>query len=305
MSGQNATLISHLKKEAIKFRTPENHPVDNIQINKAALLALLELYQERKFMVAGRKLAPIKSFLSKFKKPESDEAFQERFEIGLGQVHSIKIDLYRQVADSLGQNYNTKNFDSESYFLGLSYDVLARKTEPFPSSRISSISISAFVALALQGNISGNRSWKRFARPYLYEVLSSKDSQIKSVSEHFPLMSVLVSDDPQKTAHQKIYEHYHLDSLKEPHLVFENLVTDRISNTRIRDNLFTAMYALPVLSYIPLEIIYLSTLIDFTLPDKLIALKEKLVGLEFVKDDALLALEAYSLDQQIPYHLKK
>lgn len=305
MSDQNATLISHLKNEAIKFRTPENHPVDNIQINKAALLALLETYQKRKFMVAGNKPAPIKSFLSKFKKPETEEAFQERFEIGLGQVHSIKIDLYRQVADSLGPNYNTKNFDSESYFLGLSYDVIARKTEPFPSTRISPISISAFVALALQANISGNRSWEKFARPYVYEVLSSKDNQIKSISKHFPLMSILVSDDPQRTAHQKIHEHYQLDSLYEPQLVFENLVSDRISNTRIRDNLFTSMYALPVLSYIPLEIIYLSTLIDFSLPNKLSVLKEKLVGLEFVKDDALLALEAYSLDQQIPHHLKK
>ena len=79
----------------------------------------------------------------------------------------------------------------------------------------------------------------------------------------------------------------------EPKRLYEAMIEDRIRYTRLLPDLHMSIYSSAPFSFIPLEILYVSTLIDLPLSDDLVFLRDKLIKLPIETDDAIIALEQY------------
>ncbi len=208
--------------------------------------------------------------------------------------HGFAIALFDITAKSLGNNYYVKDFDFKAYSLGLYYKMLAPRTSKFLDGGMSIVSVPTYVMFSLTGKLSGEKIWTHYANPYIQKLLASQKDDLQRISSQFPLMSLLIEEDNlAEKAHDLLSESYKIDTRTEPKRLYEAMIEDRIRYTRLLPDLHMSIYSSPPLSFIPLEILYVSTLIDLPLSDDLVFLRDKLINLPIETDDGIIALERY------------
>lgn len=259
-------LVRHLQKQSEKAARKEDYTQIFLD-SKSALLAVLEK--------------------SKYEYEDSED-----FRTALNG-HGFAIALFDNATKSLGNNYFVKDFDSRSFSLGLYYKMLAPRTQNY-SFGLSIVSVPTYVMFSLIGKLSNEKIWSNYAAPHIQKTLDSRKENIKKIASQFPLMSLLLEEENlTEKAHDLLSEIYNIDTRKEPKLLYEAMVQDRIKNTRLVSDLQVSIYSGAPLSFLPLEILYISTLIELPLCADLIALREKLRKLPIEVDEGVIALEKY------------
>jgi len=260
-------LVRHLQKQSEKAQRNEDYSKIFLD-KKAVLLATLEKsnYQE-----------------------EAANDFQSAM-----NGHGFAIALFDITAKSLGNNYFVKNFDFKAYSLGLYYKMLAPRTGKFPPRGLSIVSVPTYVMFSLIGKLSGESIWSQYAKPYIQNLLESPQDNLKRISSQFPLMPLLLEEDNlAEKAHDLLSKFYKIDTRAEPQRLYEAMIEDRIRYTRLLPDLHMSIYSSAPFSFIPLEILYVSTLIELPLSDDLVFLRDTLVKLPIETDDGIIALEKY------------
>ena len=172
--------------------------------------------------------------------------------------------------------------------------MLAPRTGKFPPRDMSIVSVPTYVMFSLIGKLSGKAIWTQYAKPYIQKLRETQKDDLKRISSQFPLMPLLLEEDNLiEKAHDLLSSAYKIDTRKEPKRLYEAMIEDRIRYTRLRSDLYISIYSSDPFSFIPLEILYVSTLIELPLSDDLIFLRNKLIKLPIETDDGIIALERY------------
>ena len=208
--------------------------------------------------------------------------------------HGFAIALFDMAAKSLGNNYFVKDFDFKAYSLGLYYKMIADRVSGFGNSGLSIVSVPTYVMFSLIGKLSGEKIWSAYANPYIQQILNSPTDNIKKISSQFPLMSFLLEEENlTEKAHDLLSETYKIDTRKDPKLLYDAMIQDRIKNTRLVPDLQVSIYSGAPFCFLPLEILYVSTLIELPLCADLLVLRDKLQELPIEIDEGIIALETY------------
>ena len=104
---------------------------------------------------------------------------------------------------------------------------------------------------------------------------------------------LLEEDNLAEKAHDILSKVYKIDTRAEPKRLYETMIEDRIRYTRLLPDLQMSIYSSAPFSFIPLEILYVSTLIDLPLSDDLMFLRDRLVKLPIETDGGIIALEQH------------
>jgi len=266
-------LVRHLQKQSERATFSENSQ-QRFSDDKTKLLTALEQYNYQ----------------------EDDS---EDFQITMMGGHSFAVALFDIVAKSFGNNYFVNDFDSQAYALGLYYKMLAPRIRKYSrNGGISIISVPNYVMFSLIGKLSNEELWSNYAAPYIKELLDSQKDQLQKIVSQFPLMPLLLEDDNLvDKAHEllsQVYKQvYKIDTRKESKLLYDAMIEDRVRYTRLLPDLHLSIYSQSPFSFLPLEILYVSTLIDLPLSEDLIALRDKLIKLPIETDEGIVALEKY------------
>lgn len=260
-------LVRHLQKQSERAQFTEDY-TRIFTDKKAALLAALER--------------------SNYQEEDTDE-FQSAM-----SGHRFAIALFDMTAKSLRNNYFVKDFDFKAYSLGLYYKMLAPRTGKFPPIGLSIVSVPTYVMFSLIGKLSGETIWIEYAKPYIQKLIDSPQDNLKRISAQFPLIPLLLEEaNLAEKAHDLLSKAYKIDTRTEPKRLYEAMIKDRIRYTRLLPDLHMSIYSDAPFSFIPLEILYVSTLIELPLSDDLVFLRDRLVNLPIEKDDGIIALEQY------------
>lgn len=260
-------LVRHLQKQSEKAQRNEDY-TKIFSDRKAVLLATLEKsnYQE-----------------------EDTNDFRSAM-----NGHGFAIALFDMTAKSLGNNYFVKDFDFKAYSLGLYYKMLAPRTGKFPPKGMNIVSVPTYVMFSLIGKLSGEPIWTQYAKPYIQKLLDSPQDNLKRISSQFPLMPLLLEEDNiAEKAHDLLSKAYKIDTRTEPKRLYEAMIEDRIRYTKLLPDLHMSIYSSAPFSFMALEILYVSTLIELPLSDDLVFLRDKLLNLPIEKDDGIFALEQH------------
>ena len=229
---------------------------------------------------------------AKYEKTDSSD-----FRISVGD-NVFSIALFDFASKSLGNNYFVNNFDAKAYALGLYYRMLSLQIGYLHSvknqDRLSLVRVPTYVMFSIIGKLSGQTMWSYFANPYIQRLLDSENKDIQTIVAQFPLMSLLVeTENLTDKAHNLLSTAYEIDTRAEPDLLYEAMIEDRIRYTKLLPDLYTSIYVAAPFNFLPLEILYVSTLIDLPLSKDLIVLRDKLRELPIETDEGIFALEKY------------
>lgn len=207
--------------------------------------------------------------------------------------YTFSIALFDIAAKSLGNNYFVNEFDIKSHALGLYYKMLAPRTVNYKTG-LSIVDVPIYVMFSLMGKLTGEKIWTVYADPFIDKVLSNKDGQFKKIVNQFPLMPLLLEkENIAEKAHDLLSRTYNIDTRKEPERLYEEMTKDRIRFTRLLPDLHVSIYSTAPMSFLPLEILYVSTLIEMPLSDDLIVLRDRLSNMPVEVDRGIIALEKY------------
>lgn len=104
---------------------------------------------------------------------------------------------------------------------------------------------------------------------------------------------LLEEDNIAEKAHDLLSKAYKIDTRTEPKRLYEAMIEDRIRYARLLPDLYMSIYSNAPFSFMPLEILYVSTLIELPLSDDLVFLRDKLLNLPIETDDGIFALEQH------------
>lgn len=230
--------------------------------------------------------------LSTLKKTNYQDEHTDEFRRAMNG-HGFAMALFDIAAKSLGNNYCVKDFDSKAYSLGLYYKMLAPRVQNY-SVGLSIVSVPTYVMFSLIGKLSREKMWSIYAKPHIEKILDSQSDQIKRITSQFPLMTLLLEEENlTEKAHELLSQAYKIDTRKEPNLLYEAMIKDRIQYSRLLPDLHVSIYSGSPFSFIPLEILFVSTLIELPLCKDLMALRDKLSNLPIETDKGINALEQY------------
>lgn len=298
---ENAVLGKHIKVEIPRWRLPvdfmANTAIKQRREPRSKLVRHLQKQSER----ASRDEDWNQLFLDKkqtlintLEKSNYQEEVSDEFKQAMWIGSDSAIALFDTAAKSLGNNYFVDNFNFKAYALGLYYRMLAPRLQSFGGNRISISSVPTYVMFALIGRLSRQKIWTAYANPKITEILSSQNDQIKKITAQFPLMPLLIEQDNlAEIAHDLLSKAYKFDSRKDPALLYDFMIEDRIKYTRLLPDLHMSIFSSDPFSFLPLEILYVSTLIELPLSEDLIFLRDKLSELPVETDDGIIALEQY------------
>lgn len=221
---------------------------------------------------------------------QEEDSLDFRMEIN---GYTFSIALFDVAAKSLGNNYFANEFDIKAFALGLYYKMLAPRTVRYKSG-MSIVDVPTYVMFSLIGKLTGEKIWTFYADPFINKILNNQDQQFKKIVNQFPLMPLLLEkENIVEKAHELLSKAYNINTRKEPERLYEAMIEDRIRFTRLLPDLHISIYSTAPLSFLPLEILYVSTLIEMPLSDDLIVLRERLSNMPIEIDEGITALEKY------------
>lgn len=296
-----ASLARHMKVEipqwdvpadftAFKNKKQRREPRSKLvrHLQKQSERAQREADSEKLFL---EKKAAIIEFLEKCNYQDNDSEEFGKAMMGVNRLNNQQFDI---TAKSFGNNYFVDNFDTKAFSLALHYKMLAKQVDRFSGDGISILYVPVYVMFSLIGKLSGQTIWTEYAAPYIAKIMASEKDNVQRISAQFPLMPLFLEEgNLAEKAHDVLSKAYNIDTRAEPSLLYEAMIKDRIKYTRLLPDLMTSMYASEPLSFIPLEILYVSTLIDMPLSDDLITLRDTLSELPVETDDGIVALKRY------------
>lgn len=234
------------------------------------------------------------TLIAALEKSNYQEEDSEEFRRALNGVSGCAIALIDDMAKSFGNNYFVKNFDYKACSLFFYYEMLAVHEGRYNDDRISIVSVPNFVMFALIGKLSQQKIWTAFATPRIRQILDSRKEDLNKITAQFPLMPLLVEEgDLVEKTHDLLSTAYKIDSRKEPALLYELMIKDRIQYTKLLPDLYMSIYSSVPFSFLPLEILYVSTLIDLPLSEDLVELRDKLRELVIETDEGIMAIEKH------------
>jgi|GEM_PF-3983222 len=297
---ENAFLGKHIKVEIPLYILPPNFTNAKVKKPRREPRSKLVRHLQRETEQSARDEDSLQLFLEKketllralnesdYRESDTDEFWQ-----AMGG-HSFAIAMFDIVAKSLGDNYFVNDFDFKAYALGLYYKMLAPRVQNFGQNRISIISVPTYVMFGLIGQLSQQKLWTAYSAPKIRDILDSEDDQMKKIAAQFPLMPLLLEDDNlAEKAHDLLSKAYDIDTRKDLDLLYDKMIEDRIQYSRLLPDLYISIYTNPPFSFIPLEILFVSKLIDLPLSQDLVFLRDKLSELSVETDEGIIALEKY------------
>jgi len=213
-------------------------------------------------------------------------------DFGLMGVMTIRGLYFRFTAESMLKSYGAEGLDFEAFSKSLSYGVLADKV--FPVRTNSVVSVGPHIAYLIMGRIAKQSDWIDYALPRLRSFQSMQSENMQSLLLQFPMLEFICDESPTaEKAHKFMMQSYNIDSAVNPDLAYLAVTEDHIKYTKLYKDVYTSIYASEPLNFLPLEILYLSQFIELPIEDELVGIRERLKTLPLIKDDAMLALEAF------------